>query len=297
MSRYYDQTQKANYWESQTDLDNVLDLKKALSTVAETLKEPNIEPPSSMVEPLPLGSGRKIRLPNTSLTPSILSDDHASAPIATAYGALRTRFLRLLTPKSFHSVVVTSALEAEGKTLTAVNLAISCARLEGNRVLLVDADLRKKGLSQFLKCSDAPGLLDILGNSVDPESAIVSTDLPNLYVLPAGRQNRPLTELFAGNHWKDFVAWTNTNFKLVLVDSPPLAPLADTELISAGCDGVLMVVRAQSTKRDILQKVSKHLDRQKLLGIVFNSTRQDRPDEYYGERPPRKGSAKQAVEV
>jgi capsular exopolysaccharide synthesis family protein len=292
LSQYYDQTQKANSWGSRTDLDNVLDLKKALSGVEEAMKEPNVASRPSQAGPFK--SARKIRLPHTPLTPSIVADDKSSASITTAYTALRTRFLRSLTTKGFRSVLITSALEAEGKTLTAINLAISCARLEDNRVLLVDADLRKKGLTTFLNCRDSAGLFDVLGQGLDPDSAILATDLPNLYVLPAGSQPGSLTELFAGTYWKDFLAWTDTRFKLVLVDSPPLASVSETELISGGCDGVLMVVRAQSTKRDALQKVSQHLDRQKLLGVVFNSVKQDGPDEYYGERPPQKGPEKQA---
>jgi capsular exopolysaccharide synthesis family protein len=183
------------------------------------------------------------------------------------------------------SVVITSALEGEGKTLTAMNLAISCAGLEGTRVLLVDADLRKRGLGKFQEYPSSTGLVNVLGRGAQPESAILSTNLENLYLLPAGIPDGPPTELFAGTRWKEFVNWAKGIFRIVIVDSPPLAAVADSELIAAGCDGILMVVRALSTRRETLQKVVQHLDRRKLVGAVLNSARIENSGSYYAQGP------------
>jgi Mrp family chromosome partitioning ATPase len=94
--------------------------------------------------------------------------------------------------------------------------------------------------------------------------------LENLFVLGAGSLNGQPSELFASHFWPEFVAWASQSYGIVIVDAPPIHSLSDAELISAGCDGVLMVVRALSTPREIAQKCASRLDKRKLVGIVFN---------------------------
>jgi capsular exopolysaccharide synthesis family protein len=139
------------------------------------------------------------------------------------------------------------------------------------RVLLIDGDIRSRGLSRRLESLSGPGLSEVLAGKCDPEDAILATDIPNLYVLTAGSPTIPAAELFAGPGWQELIEWSNQSFKLVLVDSPPVLNLADVELMTVACDGVLMVVRAQQTKRDVLQKTTSQLDPKKLLGVVYNA--------------------------
>jgi capsular exopolysaccharide synthesis family protein len=165
--------------------------------------------------------------------------------------------------------MLTSSVPAEGKTLTSLNLAASCAKLHNLRILLVDGDLRSRGLTRLLKMPDGPGLSDFLGRKTT-EKNVLPTEFENLFVLGAGSLNGQPSELFASPLWGEFIAWASQVYGIVIVDAPPIHTLSDAELISAGCDGVLMVVRALSTSRELAQKCVNRLDKRKLIGVVFN---------------------------
>lgn len=126
-----------------------------------------------------------------------------------------------------------------------------------------------------------PGLAEVLAGEVTPDEAIVATNQKNLFVLPAGTVLSCPPELFTGSRWQEFLGHCSEMFKVILIDTPPILPLADFELISAACDGVVMVVRAHHGQRATLQKTAGVLDPKKLLGVVFNATDVSRKD-YYG---------------
>jgi capsular exopolysaccharide synthesis family protein len=214
---------------------------------------------------------RKIENPLTDLLKAQFKGSDSVESVLESYRALRTRLLRISSQEGLKSVVITSASQGEGKTFTSLNLASCCARLHEMRVLLIDGDIRSRGLSRRLESLSGPGLSEVLAGKCDPEDAILATDIPNLYVLTAGSPTIPAAELFAGPGWQELIEWSNQSFKLVLVDSPPVLNLADVELMTVACDGVLMVVRAQQTKRDVLQKTTSQLDPKKLLGVVYNA--------------------------
>jgi capsular exopolysaccharide synthesis family protein len=138
------------------------------------------------------------------------------------------------------------------------------------RVLLVDTDIRSHGLTRVIGMPEGPGLSEVLAGTCPAEKAMLSTDLPNLHILPGGTPSMPPAELLASGRFQEFVGWSAENFKLVLFDAPPVLNLADVEIVTAGCDGVLMVVRAQKTRRDVLQKAAGQVDAKKLLGVVYN---------------------------
>src|SRR5207248_9560042 len=112
---------------------------------------------------------------------------------------------------------------------------------------------------------------EVLGGKTEYEDAICGTELPNLYVMGAGNNAAAPPELLAGPRFKEFIGWAAESFKLIIVDSPPLPTIADAELITAACDGVLMVVRALHTPREFLEAAALQLDAKKLLGVVYNA--------------------------
>lgn len=228
-----------------------------------------------------LQSCRKIRLMGSSSVPLLSSNGETSELAKDAYRALRTRLMRLQGMQGTRSVVVTSSIPGEGKTFTSLNLAVCCAQRSELRVLLVDADLRTRGLSSLLGFPSGPGLGEMLSGQVGFEEAVCSTDLPNLYTVAAGSSPIPSPELFAGNRWKEFVGWASESFKVILIDSPPILPLADFELLSHSCDGVLLVVRANNTQKETLQKAARHVESKKMLGVVFNANEGDGGQYYY----------------
>jgi capsular exopolysaccharide synthesis family protein len=202
-------------------------------------------------------------------------------PALEAYRSLRTRLLRLQAKRAFRTVAISSSEQNEGKTLTSLNLAICCAQLPQYPVLVVDGDLRRRGLSQLLGDLDGPGLGELLAGRVAREAAVLATDIPNLHVVAAGKTSTPPPELFTQAAWKEFLSWCKESFKLVLVDCPPALPLADFELISASAESVLLVVRARVSQRQSLQRVLAHVDPAKLLGIALNSVPHTDHNSYY----------------
>lgn len=188
-----------------------------------------------------------------------------------AYRTLRTRLVKQQTKNGIRSLVVSSAAQGEGKTLTAFNLALCYANIQNWPVLAVDADLRTRGLSRLLGDPESPGLAGILEGACDSASAVLRTDIPGLCVLPAGETNSSASELFSGANWKEFMGWASETFRLVIVDSPPVLNLADFELIMAPCESAMIVVRARSTARESLTKVLGQIDSKKIAGVVFNA--------------------------
>jgi len=170
------------------------------------------------------------------------------------------------------SIVITSSLPGEGKTLTTMNLGLCYAQLPQQRVLVIDGDMRTRGLTAMLDHPNSPGLAEILSGDVGPDEAIVATNQKNLFILPAGTISSPSPELFTGTRWQEFLGQCGEMFKVILIDAPPIRPLADFELISAACDGIVMVVRAHHGQRETLRKTASTVDKKKLVGVVFNAT-------------------------
>jgi polysaccharide biosynthesis transport protein len=265
MSRYFNQSRRQIVDRPMTTAaTKQADLSRVLQEVTDSVIVPDTKKESR------LSACRKLRLPAGSDQPLILSRSDIPAPAMESYRALRTRLMRMQDNQGLRSVILSSAVAREGKTLTSINLALSCSRLNGYRVLVIDSDLRTRGLTRLLGDPAGAGLSEILAGEAEYEDAIMATDNPNLYVLSAGSHSGQAPELYSGNHWKDLMSWCVENFRLVIVDSPPILPVADFEQIVGSCDGVLIVVRAYQTQRDLLKKVSARIDQKKLIGVVLN---------------------------
>jgi protein-tyrosine kinase len=241
------------------------------------------------VHPNKIATVRRAEIPFERVPQLRFGINDSVGSVEEAYRALRTRLVRLTSTQGVRSVVITSAVQGEGKTLTALNLALACARLNDMRVLLVDADIRSAGLSRRLELPEQSGLAEVLSGQCQPEEAILGTSVPNLHVLGARPRTEGPAELFADRRWRDFVGWCNGKFGLILVDAPPILNLSDVELITAGCDGILMVVRALITKRQTLEKCAGQIDTKKLLGVVYNGTDSTKRVSYGYTEAPRKG--------
>lgn len=214
---------------------------------------------------------RKMVVPLDKLLQDQFQGSNGLESAEESYRALRTRLLRLRADREIRSIVITSAIQGEGKTHTSMNLAHFCAQLHDMRVLLIDGDIRSCGLTKRLNLPSSPGLGEVLAGQCEAEQAIIATENPNLYLLSAGASTVAPAELFAGQRWQDLIKWCNETFQLVLVDSSPVLNLADVELITAACDGVLVVVRALHTKRELLQRSAGQIDSKKLVGLVYNA--------------------------
>jgi protein-tyrosine kinase len=290
MSKFFNETKKARDWAPNEEVAKDPDLQVVLESMRDA------DAVSAQVTETRVRNAHRIKIPHQPGVPLIVGngssngygEETTAKRAVESYRALRTRLLRQQTTTGLRSVVITSALAGEGKTLTGLNLAQCCAQLHNQRVLLVDADLRTRGLTRLLGLPSGPGLSEVLSSQVQFEDAAMATDTSNLYVVGAGEGNPSIAELFTLPRWKEFMGWCGESFKLVLVDAPPILPLADFELISAECDGVLMIVLARKTQRELLLKASAQVDPKKLLGVVFNAVDRSRQEkdyyQYYGQK-------------
>jgi capsular exopolysaccharide synthesis family protein len=291
MSKFFDETQKAQKWAPQVRENGRLDVVSVIDAIKQS--EPMsvtgaaFNEVASVIATDKAGAAPETKLETEAEKPDRVfiktsqSENPLPAPAVEAYGSLRTRVMKLQGSKGIRSLMLTSSVPSEGKTLTSLNLAVSCSKLHNLRILLVDGDLRSRGLSRLLKIPEGPGLSDLLGGKVTADKAVLPTEYENLFVLGAGLLNGQPSELFASHLWPEFIAWASQTYGIVIVDAPPIHSLSDAELISAGCDGVLMVVRALSTARDMAQKCVSRIDKRKLVGIVFNGLPSS-PESDYG---------------
>ena len=224
-----------------------------------------VEAPAPVQEPY-----RKLEIPSDCRLRGRFEGSDWLESAEESYRALRTRLLRMRSSRQLNYVLVTSATQGEGKTLTSFNLALCCSQLPELRVLLIDSDLRTSGLTRLVGLPSGHGVEEVLTGQCQPKEAVMMTDQPNLFFLPAGHADKPAAELLAGEEWQKLLNWCGESFDLVLVDAPPVLNLADVELLVPACDGILLVVRAGHVRRDILEKSVKQLDPKKLLGLVYN---------------------------
>jgi capsular exopolysaccharide synthesis family protein len=236
----------------------------------EDLASPN--PRLVEVGPLHLPGLHRVSLPRDKNRRLVTANEHYAKEAIEAYKSVRTRLLKSQANQGFRTVAVTSVGKSEGKTLTAFNLAYCCAQVENLTVLLIDGDLRTRSLTRLLGPMPSVGLSDVMSGTASCDEAVVSTDLPNLYIMGAGSSDAPPTELFSTERWTHLIRWSRSNFKIAFVDALSLGAFADFELIASECDGVLMVVRARSTSRESLKAAIDQLDASKLLGFIWNGS-------------------------
>jgi protein-tyrosine kinase len=189
------------------------------------------------------------------------------------FRSLRTRLNHIQNQQNIHSVVVTSASPAEGKTFTAANLAMAQAQLAENAVLLADFDLRRPVIHNLFQAERSPGLSDYLLDGVPLESAIKRIGSTNLYFMPAGSPVKNPLELLNLRQVKTLVQSLPRIFNWVIIDTPPLLFSADANLMSTLADGTLMVVRIGATTYDNVIRAMQSLCENNVLGIVANGAR------------------------
>jgi protein-tyrosine kinase len=188
------------------------------------------------------------------------------------FRSLRTRLNHLQSQQDLHSIVVTSASPAEGKSFTAVNLALAQSQLE-THVLLADLDLRRPVVHTLFQCERTPGFSDFILAEKPLEECIRRIEGTNLYFLPAGSQVKNPLELLNMRHVKQTLEGLRKVFNWIILDTPPLLFSADANLLSTLTDGTLIVVRIGSTTYDSVIRAMQTLCENNVLGIVANGAR------------------------
>jgi protein-tyrosine kinase len=192
---------------------------------------------------------------------------------AEEFRTLRTRLNHLQTLQPLHTVVVTSPSPAEGKTFTAVNLALAQAHLAETPVLLADFDLRRPLIHKLLQIDRAPGLSDFLTGQCNFSQALRRVEGMNLYFLPAGSPVKNPLELLNTRQIRVLFEELPEVFNWAIFDTPPLLLSADANLLATLADGTLLVVKIASTTFDNVTRAMQSLCENNVLGIVANGAR------------------------
>lgn len=213
------------------------------------------------------------RVGQATLHPRLISAISPHSPAAEQYRAIRTRISQRHDTAPLRTILVTSPGEGDGKSITAVNLALTMAQEFQRRVVLVDANLRHPAGHELLGLERSPGLADVLADRASLDEALVALTDYGLTVLPAGEPPAFPAELLGSAAMRQTLDALSTRFDRVVIDAPAAAPLADAGTVAPLADGVLMVVRAGRTLRPALDDALLAFDAPRIVGIVLNDVR------------------------
>ncbi|GAB4367317.1 MAG: hypothetical protein Kow0060_24760 [Methylohalobius crimeensis] len=173
-------------------------------------------------------------------------------------------------------ILVTSSLPGEGKTFTAVNLALSIAAERDKTVLLVDADVVKPAASRIFGVVDRPGLIDLLEGETTFSEALLRTDIPKLTLLPSGRRHSHATELLASEGMVQLAEEVSRRYpdRVIIFDSPPLLATTQASVLATHVGQVVLVVEAESTPQHIVKEATEMLSDCEIVGCILNKTMQ-----------------------
>ncbi len=231
-------------------------------------------------------------LPFLGLVPALAAKDgvaedallHNTVPsgFAEAFRTIRTNVLFSSTEEGGRSILVTSTAPGEGKTLVATNLSIALAQA-GQRVLLVDADMRKPRVHSVLGQEQVPGLSNVLVGNAKASEAVRKGPIQNLYVLPAGVTPPNPSELLGSARFKDFLSTLVENFEFVIIDSPPVMAVTDASIIGHIANGVVYVVGCEQTSKYVASTALDQLEgaKAKFIGGILNRVDVQRNPFYY----------------
>ncbi len=224
------------------------------------------------------------------LDPQVLTDNRSIAftpnsPEADAYKVLRTRILHRTREQGGNTIMITSTLPKEGKTLTAVNLSLTFAKEFKQTVLLVDADFRQQSVHKVLGVQSDKGLIDYLVDERPISELITWPGIDKFTFISGGRPVFDSTELLGSPLMKELVADMKNRYpdRYVFFDVPPILVGADTLAFAPLVDFILVVVQAGRTPKPELMRAIDMLPREKILGIVMNrQTKIEKNSYYYG---------------
>jgi capsular exopolysaccharide synthesis family protein len=212
------------------------------------------------------------------------------------FGLLAAKLSNIRAERGLKSVLVTSSAQNEGKSLVAANIAVTLAMQARKRVLLLEGDLRRPGLGGILGVGPLAGLGDWAttqrATTQQPINRFIyQLGKLSLWLLPAGKIESP-TRLLQSQKLVDLFPRLRDGFDWVIIDSPPVLPLADTNLWARMADAILLVAREDITPRKALRKALDALDNSRLLGIVLNeASERDLESSYDPSRNQKIGTA------
>jgi protein-tyrosine kinase len=253
-----------------------LDETAALDTLASSQPSPAASwlsvPADRILRPVPTPEQRLITITNP------------NSPGAETFRVLSTRLAHLRRKRPLKKLLITSAVGDEGKSVVSVNLALTLARRAGERVLLIEADLRRPTASALLATSPLRGIAEWHEHKLALQDAFYQVEGLPLWLLSAGKGIEEPLPLLESDAFAQMLNAVSEGFDWVLLDCTPMLPMADATSLSRLCDGVLVVVREGHTRKKTLNRALASVEKTKQLGFIFNeaSTVQVGYERYYG---------------
>lgn len=206
--------------------------------------------------------------------PMVVTYSDPRSPIAEEFRKLKSTLVNMVRQGEVKkTLMITSSLSGEGKSVTAINLAITLAQEYDHTVLLVDADLRKPSIHKYFHLAPRIGLSDCLCDGLDIGQALVKTGIGKLSFLPAGREVENPAELLGAQRMKTLVQEMRHRYpdRFIILDTPPVLPVAETRTLASYVDGVIFVVREGAVSRTHVEDALNAIHRPKVVGLVYNN--------------------------
>ena len=204
---------------------------------------------------------------------------------AEKFRFLGVRLRQLQQTRPLKKVLITSTIPQEGKSMVAANLACTLARRTHQKTLLLDGDLRRPSVARLFGLGKTPGLSEWLQGERSPMTSIYHLEDAGLWVLPAGNSPRNPLEAMQSGRLSALMDQLTSWFDWVIIDSPPVLPLADTSVWMRMADGVLLVARHGTSEREHLKRGIEALEPTKLLGAIVNCSAKSAQSDYYYQLP------------
>jgi exopolysaccharide transport family protein len=230
-----------------------------------------------------ISNGRRRRLEKGASHPvELITYGHPKSMLSEAYRNIRTSILLSFSEKPPKKIAITSPNPGEGKTTTAINTAIALSQT-GAQVLIIDADMRKPRVHKIFNHGNGLGLSNFLSGHGDLESIVKKSEIPNLFYIPSGPIPPNPSELLGSNLFKNMMESLEAQFDHIILDSPPVLGFADSIILSASVNGVIITVLGGKTPRETLQRAKEVLQQvnTKILGVVINRVDVRRSDYGY----------------
>ena len=199
------------------------------------------------------------------------------------FKGLRAKIEYKIDMNEIKCIAVSSSITGEGKTLTTINLAISMACTGRKKVLLMDMDLRKGSVAGRLTgIRSRPGLSEFLQGNATAEAIVQNTSNPGLFVITFGKTMESPADLLAGSKFRTLLQDLQSDFDLVLIDTPPIVPVPDAVTISEQVGGFIMLFRLKYTPHYLFRQAIEDLGEERIIGVVLNDE-DKKSDKYYNK--------------
>ena len=213
----------------------------------------------------------------------LISINEPNSPVSEEYRRLKSILIRDTKQDFLNTIMITSSVDSEGKTLTAINLAATLAQDLDHSILLIDADMRKPMIHNYLGIDYKYGLSDCLMEDIDISDVLINTGIGNLVLLPAGKPVSNPVELLSSEKMKSLLKELKHRYsdRYVFIDTPPLLPFADALVLGAFTDAVLFVIKEGRAQKKLIDNALGLIKDLNVLGVVFNAVRQENLDGHY----------------